>query len=173
MMKKRENILNLNEEKELKDFAPNLSKIEKRNPFVVPDNYFDKLQNSIQEKCKAKENKSFFGRYFAFVIKLQYSFVISLIVIAVIFVSYFVYKQYSNEKNLSNNYLISWQDVVNYEDLNDDIDESTLVETLLSEKQNNLTKNNNYIDVNNSLINDTNISTNDVIDYLNGEDYNN
>lgn len=36
--------------KEIKDIAPNLAKIKKENPFLVPDNYFSELEGKIFSK---------------------------------------------------------------------------------------------------------------------------
>ena len=49
-MKAKNNISNHNNE-ELREFARTLSKIEKQNPFQVPERYFDTLPAIVQEHC--------------------------------------------------------------------------------------------------------------------------
>lgn len=49
-MKAKNNISSHNNE-ELREFAPTLSKIEKQNPFQVPERYFDALPAIVQERC--------------------------------------------------------------------------------------------------------------------------
>ncbi|MFH1319143.1 MAG: hypothetical protein ABII90_00620 [Bacteroidota bacterium] len=48
-MQAKNNISNNNED--LKDLSPTLSKIEKHNPFKIPKGYFDSLPTIIQNRC--------------------------------------------------------------------------------------------------------------------------
>lgn len=48
-MQEKSNITNNDED--LRDLAPTLSKIEKHNPFKVPKGYFDSLPTIIQNRC--------------------------------------------------------------------------------------------------------------------------
>lgn len=47
---------NISEEfDDLRNIAPNFSRIKKQNPFEVPQNYFDKLPSILHEKCVEAE----------------------------------------------------------------------------------------------------------------------
>lgn len=47
-----------NEKEEMKDIAPHLSSLPKKNAFTVPENYFEKLTINISDKVHTEKHKT-------------------------------------------------------------------------------------------------------------------
>lgn len=65
---------------ELKDIAPNLLKIKRKNSFSVPDDYFETLPNIIQERCIQIKKESVWSIFFKYLLKPQYSLSLALVI---------------------------------------------------------------------------------------------
>ncbi len=51
-------------EDEWQDLAPSLAKMEKKNPYLVPDGYFESLQSRIEQKVNSARPERSDGYYF-------------------------------------------------------------------------------------------------------------
>ena len=128
----------------LKDIAPILSKIERKNSFEVPEGYFDALPSKIQGKCIEQEEVSFIPRiYLLLNPKWMVSFSV-VIVLVVVGVNYMKDVKPIEIADASQSETISEQDIT-------DIDEALIVEVITDEEP----KNENTID-----------TQDDPIDYL-------
>lgn len=157
----------------LKNFAPNLVKSSKENPFDVPANYFDDLPSVIQKRITERKLQH---NWIGFIFKPQYAIAASLIIVAIIsVVLIFKIQKPVNENNFFTN--IFWEDILdenNY--FINGLDENELIVTLINETDdindlnlfNNKTTNNN-----DQTKNDTSIQSDDIIEYLIEEDINN
>jgi len=86
-----------NTNKELHEIAPELKKLGKDNPFSVPQNYFQELPQSIQEKIVHKKNAS---PAFSFFTNPRFVFSGITTLLVIIFAGYFFFaKDVSNGLN--------------------------------------------------------------------------
>ncbi|MCD4746813.1 MAG: hypothetical protein K8R58_10995 [Bacteroidales bacterium] len=157
------------EKENLKDLAPNLSKIEKINPFKVPDEYFDNLPTIIQEKINIKQQITLWDRFYQFILRPQYSIAVSLTFAAIVLVIYFTTRDNSNNDNsiLAN---MTWEEILNENpNIINYFNESMLVEMLISKADN--SDIDQSLKTDEAIINDTSISTDDMIEYLMEENY--
>jgi len=151
---KKENINTDN----LNDIAPFLSKIDKKNPFVVPDDYFDNLPLLIQKKCTKRQNINFWSKIYEYFLTPKHAITIAFGVILILISSIFIF---NNINDNSNNNSFSYIENIIKENYDiDNIDESLIVETLLSEVDTN--------DIANLVINNDieMLNSDDIIDYL-------
>jgi len=104
--------------------ATRLEGIPNENPFTVPANYFERLNSEIQDKVIASKKKEGFD-LIGLLWKPKFS--LSLITVAVALVIIFKFTANHNVNN--DKFAFSMKEVVNSGELND-IDESTIIETL-------------------------------------------
>lgn len=138
---------------DLKNIAPELSKIEKENSFSVPDGYFDKLPMQIQEKLQQKKA---FNPAFLMELLKRPAYVLSFsIMILLIIIIPFAISTYNS--NLSNGQ-IAYQDFditdIEYFEINEELlieaisfeefDENELIEEAIDEMMNYIIDNVDY-----------------------------
>ena len=159
---------NKDESQYLKDLAPNFSKIEKKNPFMVPNDYFEKLPSIIQQRCN---EKTLWEKRFSFILRPQYYVSVSLAVIVIIFILISYNKSNTQKILIANNNNIEYyakflteQDILEI----GDFDEETLIEILLNE-----TNSNKKISYISEYADYKDISADDIINYLSDEEDNN
>lgn len=117
--------------KELDELAPKLSKIEKKDLFKVPENYFYDLSDKIQERVGlTKKNTS---SIFEILQSHFWRFAIATIVIVVVSVSIFYF---INRKQNITDYLTFTDDYIL-----DEVDEELIIDYLV---ENNLISDNSY-----------------------------
>jgi len=136
------------EENEMRNSFPNLSKVSRENPFMVPKDYFESLPAIIQEKC-VKPSSVIRNKIYVKILKPHYIMMVSL---ALILTGLMVYKpimQRFSKPAISEN-----EDYTEYYLLNvENIDENQIAEAVSED--------------NNS------VSSDDVINYLSDDDPNN
>lgn len=66
----------------LGNFAPELSKIKKENPFRVPKNYFNELPMAIQSKVSKSKQISVWERFTQLIKKPEYSITFAIVATA-------------------------------------------------------------------------------------------
>lgn len=77
---------NKNIQDELNELAPRLAKMQKTNPFVVPDNYFETLPQIILQKAILQEKKSFdWIGWLQYLLRPKFSLSFGVLIFAVIF----------------------------------------------------------------------------------------
>ena len=111
---------------ELRELAPELSKLERKNPFEVPPDYFDDLSLKIQNKISYKKEEKI--SWYSIILKPKYSIAVSISIILIvsgIFTYNYYEKQSANNKNIYWDEIISENNTINY-----NFDENSLVETL-------------------------------------------
>jgi hypothetical protein len=126
----------LNEDGELKKTAPVLSGLKKENPFTVPEDYFKALPQIIMEKCQPNDahKKWSWGIFTIYKRMMVVATVIVVLVIATFFL--FVKPWRPVQKNEANyNTFIQDEGIIN--DLSDIIDESSVIEAVISESSEN------------------------------------
>ncbi len=169
-MYSKKHINNKDESQNLKDLAPNLSEINRKNPFIVPDDYFDKLPSIIQQRCNEKTGKTSWTKKINFILRPQYYVSISLAVIVIAFI--LISKHNSNTQKIliASNNIEYYTRFLTDEDILEigDFDEEILTETLVNETNSN--EEISYISENTDY---KNISADDIINYLSEEDNNN
>jgi hypothetical protein len=111
--------------------ATRLEGIPKENPFDVPANYFERLNSEIQDKVIASKKKEGFD-WIGLLLKPKFS--LSLITIAVALV--IIFKFSANHGINNDKFAFSMKEIVNSGELND-IDESTIIETLSANNKTN------------------------------------
>lgn len=126
-MENSENILH-----ELKEIAPTLSNIKKKNVFYASDQYFEELSGNIQQKISEKKKKRKTINLISYFQKPQFAIAASLIII--ISISIFYFNNSKTDKSIAQNNTIYWDEVLNENNtIVDKIDENLLVEVLESE----------------------------------------
>lgn len=90
---------------EIENLAPNLSKLEPRKDFIVPENYFYSLSDQIQKKLAIKENKRF-----SFVFEILHSMFFRysvgfLVVLMIGFSAYYYSRSVHKAKEVQNTVL--------------------------------------------------------------------
>ena len=100
---------------ELKDIAPILNQLPKKDNFQVPENYFDELPGLIQDRVQVKTKTQW-------TYVLKYALPVILVIFSVV---------YFSQKNTDKSIQISKQEAVDYIDNQMDID---FDETLLAEE---------------------------------------
>jgi len=100
---------------ELKDIAPILNQLPKKDNFQVPENYFDELPGLIQDRVQVKTKSQL-------TYVLKYALPVILVIVSVV---------YFSQKNTDQSIQISKQEAVDYIDNQMDID---FDETLLAEE---------------------------------------
>ena len=100
---------------ELKDIAPILNQLPKKDNFQVPENYFDELPGLIQDRVQVKTKSQW-------TYVLKYALPVILVIVSVV---------YFSQKNTDQSIQISKQEAVDYIDNQMDID---FDETLLAEE---------------------------------------
>jgi len=126
----------LNEDEELKKMAPVLSGLKKENPFTAPEDYFEALPQLILEKCQpyTADKKLNLGIFTFYKPIMVVASVIAVLVIATFFL--FVKPWRTVQKDEANyNTFIQDDGIIN--DLSDVIDESTIIEAVLTESPDN------------------------------------
>ena len=103
--------------------APNLSEIGNRNPFVIPDGYFDELPHIIQKRCQEQKKKIFSWEKLAFLFKP--TFVLPIVMAVVLFAGsiYFIRNDNKSVSTYRTTDSISLTDNVQY------IDEMLIIES--------------------------------------------
>ncbi len=122
-----ENLNNINKEN-LKEIALELSKIERKNPFEVPQDYFEDFSLKIKNKITVSEPKNTLSWY-NFIFRPQYAIAIFIGVILLASGAYYFNKQ---NQQLADNGNIYWDEVLNDSNntIIDNFDENTLIEAL-------------------------------------------
>ncbi len=87
---------------DLKNIAPELSKIKKENSFKVPDNYFDDLPMKIQERILQKKSRGYYN-IFELLKKPAYAVSFSLVFLMLIIIplSISIYKDHGNNNQIA------------------------------------------------------------------------
>lgn len=143
----------------LNDIDTVLSKIDKTNPFVVPDDYFDNLPLIIQEKCIKKNNISSLSKIIEYFLIPKHSISLAFGMALIIVSSIFVFNNFNIVSSDTLNNSLSYIENIIKEDYDvNNIDESLIVETLLSEIE--------YSDISNIQLNTNDVNTDNIIDYL-------
>lgn len=147
---------------ELKNEAPKLFSMEKKNPFIVPDNYFDSLTSKIQDRIAAEKKESFWSVLIKTVIQPKFAVPVLASVCLVVVGIRFLYHPASITPPA--------QVAVTYEDLSksdyiNDIDEHVFVEAL-NKNAGNATSATTNADIENYLI-ENNIEEGDLVKALN------
>jgi len=132
-MKAKNKISNHNNE-ELREFAPTLSKIEKQNPFQVPERYFDTLPTIIQERC-IKDKRASLSEWLQHILSPRILAPISAaIVLIIIGINFFISSPTPLEKDaLLSLEQLSAEDIYSAIEAGDlyEIDEYLIVEALI------------------------------------------
>lgn len=139
---------------ELKDIAPGLADVPKKDSFTVPENFFEKFSVIVSDKVQAQKNKSWLDVLMQSVLKPVYA----LPVVAVIAFGSYKYLQPTNP-------VATTEAVVTVEDLSQDEIISQLDENIITDEVADLTTEDNTTssetsDIENYLIdNNTDINT--------------
>ncbi|MCD4736586.1 MAG: hypothetical protein K8R53_11120 [Bacteroidales bacterium] len=164
-MNKKKHKSDLNEDLNLRDSAPELSRIKKENPYEVPDGYFDTLHVSIQERIKEKTGWNparLLGYFFRRPVRL----VLVTVLFTGIVLAFFVFRTSENNNNML--YVdMTWEELI-YSDpgLIYNIDDETIVELYVAAEG-------SEVDLDTyetGILNDTNITEEMILDYLNDQD---
>jgi hypothetical protein len=114
---------------EIKTLAPLLSNIPKYNPFEVPANYFDELPTIIQQHCVGSKPATSFIEWLKLIVQPRFAMpVITTILIAVAGINYM-------DKNATSLQPSIAEEVTTEEQLYN-IDEATIIESLVSSTEN-------------------------------------
>ena len=81
---------------ELKNIAPNLSKLKKDLPFGVPDHYFESFPANLQEKIHSHKKDSFAGRN---VVILKPYLAAAVILIVALVAGNMIFRKVSSQKS--------------------------------------------------------------------------
>jgi hypothetical protein len=111
--------------------ATRLEGIPKENHFAVPANYFERLNSGIQDKVITSKKKEGFD-WIGLLLKPKFS--LSLITVAVALL--IIFKVATNHSINNDKFAFSMKEVVNSGELNN-IDESTIIETLYTNNKTN------------------------------------
>ena len=106
---------------ELKDKAPLLSSIEKKHHFDTPENYFEQLPSTIQQKIKQTKTNTF-KTLFSKLLKPQFAISLSVILLAG---SFYLYNQNKTDNN-QYAYVAVNVDSLNVNELSDMLDTDQL-----------------------------------------------
>lgn len=114
---------------ELKIEAPVLSNIPKYNPFEVPADYFDELPTAIQEKCTIRNLKLTWKEWLAMIFRPNFAIpVLSVFLIAFSAIYYLQKNQMEIEPFVA--------EEINIEEQLQNIDESTIIDALAAQVNN-------------------------------------
>ena len=149
----------------LGNFAPELSKIKKENPFRVPKNYFNELPMAIQQKVSKSKQISVWERFTQLIKKPEYSITFAIVATAfIVALALFIKPDVQKDEFISE---ITVEDIIKeYPEFISSIDESMIIELLFVD--------NNYeIEdyFNTNIESDSSISEDDIIDYLSDENF--
>jgi hypothetical protein len=153
-----------NQNDELKGMAPKLSEIKKRNPFKVPDNYFDGLQGRIQSQIEKEQGAN--GSQKVKSLFSQTRLIISLAAASVvIFISIFLFL--NNGSDMPDYFSGITIDHILEEspELIEMMDDYLLVEVMLTANEN--LGDENYIDY---MDFDSTLHTDDMINFLSDDE---
>jgi hypothetical protein len=121
---------------------PDVEKMCRENVFNVPDGYFDSLPSSIQQQIADEKKKNIFEEWIAIVLQPKYSLALATFIILAIFgIKYFT-KPVVVE---SPDNMLSYADVRNSGFITE-LDESTLVDMLEQENNNESLKEDNSME---------------------------
>lgn len=128
----------LNEDEELKKMAPVLSGVNKENPFTAPEDYFETLPQIIMRKCQPNpQDKKWIRGIFA---DYRTAMVVATLIVAFTIAIFFLFlNPWRPVQKNEADYTTFVQDEGMINDLSDDIDESTIIEAVLSESPENST----------------------------------
>jgi len=156
---------NLDEFDNLDELAPGLSKIKKENPFRVPDGYFDKLPNIIQEKIIKPNTVSVWEQFFLLMKQPKYSVSLAVATMAIVLALFIFVKPDVHEDEFLSD--ITIEDILRENpELIYSMDKSLIIEVLLAENGEDIR---DYYDYN--IESDTSISDDEIIDYLSDENF--
>ena len=120
---------------EISDIAPGLSKLEKKNNFSTPTDYFDDLSTDIQDKIRMKSS------HYHKTARIWFGYpqiAVAASVILIIVVAFFYLNQ-SEQKQYADN-TIYWDEILNDNTLIDKVEEYQLIDAYIeltaNEKQN-------------------------------------
>ncbi|HNR20077.1 MAG TPA: hypothetical protein PKN75_03670 [Bacteroidia bacterium] len=123
-----EDYKNINDE--LKEFGSSLHKMEKQNPFAVPENYFENLNSIVQDKIAAQKKISRSEQFSGFMAAHKLSLATCAIVLALGSVYYFKSAQQSISNDTSTEFALSDEEL---NTLAGELDEHTLAEIYINE----------------------------------------
>ncbi|MCH8329903.1 MAG: hypothetical protein IH946_00740 [Bacteroidetes bacterium] len=115
---------------ELREIAPSLSKIESKDPFKVPDGYFDNMRSDIQDAISSREKVSYLELFKQLILQPRFSIAMAVLLAVVIGGSFL----FDGGDNGSGNVYVDIEDttfdeIAAYIDFNlDDFDETLLYE---------------------------------------------
>jgi len=144
-----------------KDFASELIKIEKEDPFNVPDGYFEKLANNIQEQVSSRSERiPIIEQILIFLKQPKYSLATGFVIVLIIVGLFVFIKPADKEIQLFSD--ITIEDILEESpELIYDMDESIILEVLFADNGDDIY---NYFE--NDVFTDTTISDDEIIDYL-------
>lgn len=123
-----EDYKNINDE--LKELGSSLHKMEKQNPFAVPENYFENLNSVIQDKISAQKKISWSEQFSGFMAAHKLSLATFAVVLALGSVYYFKNTQQSISNDTNTEFALSDEEL---NTLAGELDEHTLAEVYVSE----------------------------------------
>lgn len=123
-----EDYKNINDE--LKELGSSLHKMEKQNPFAVPENYFENLNSIVQDKIASQKKISWSEQLAGFIAAHKLSLSTCAVVLALGSVYYFKNTQQSISNDTNTEFALS-DDELNT--LAGELDEHTLAEMYVSE----------------------------------------
>jgi hypothetical protein len=159
-MNKNKNIVN--EDDELKNLAPFLSRLDKKEPFITPVDYFETLPQNILRKFEPKRSgiQLSFGNYTNYWAVAA----VSMVLIAFgILLTLLVKPLHPVQRNTPETVLVTDESTIN--DLSNDVDESTIVEAVLSGTPDN-TSDSVTLEKDDFLMETPDYTKDDLIDYL-------
>ncbi len=154
----------LNEDEELKKMAPVLSGVNKENPFTAPEDYFEALPQIIMRKCQPNLQAKKWTRGIFTVYKPVMVVATVIVAFAIAIFLLFVNPWRPVQKNEAE-YTTFVQDEGMINDLSDDIDESTIIEAVLSESPENSTDS-AVLEKDDFLMENPDYTKDDLINYL-------
>ncbi len=150
----------------LETIAPELAKMNKTNPFMVPGNYFEKLPDEIMNTIRKPKRISPAELLYSIFLKrkINLAFIVSGIIVILAILIFNRSEEIIGDNQFFSN--ITLDDLLRENpEIIEYMDETFLVETLLAGSD-------QIIDFNsdNAMVNDTGISQDDLIDYLSDEE---
>jgi len=157
---------NQDEHINFEEFAPELNRIKRDNPFMVPDGYFDKLPTSIQEKIESESHKSpNFEQIVTLFKQPKYSVTAGLTIVILIVAMVVFIKPSDKETQFFSD--ITIDDIIDeYPEFIYYLDESIILEVLFAENGEDT-----YDYFRNDIYTDTTLTEDEIIDYLSDEKF--
>ena len=115
---------------ELREIAPGLLKVEKKNPFKVPENYFSGLPQDIQKAISEKKPAFSLGDWLLhFSLQPKYSLAVAVFLIISIG-GYYYFSHFQGESDPLSN--LAFEEIENYIEYNIEEFEEVLIDNVLA-----------------------------------------